>query len=476
MKNGISNSWLVLTLLLTVSGAHAQDKPNIVLMVQDNLGWGEVGAYGGGILRGAETPRIDQLAAEGIKLLNFNVEAQCTPSRSALMTGRHPIRSGTHSVVWGVLYGMTQWEVTIAELLSDEGYATGMYGKWHLGDTEGRFPTDQGFDEWYGIPNTTDESVYTEGFQYDESVAVTPYILESVKGQTPARVKPYTRETRRTIDSELVEHTIDFMERNVEEDIPFFVYVPFTQVHVPAEPHPDFAGNTGNGRWADVLSEMDYRVGQVLDAIDDLGVRDNTLVIWTSENGPEEVFPHNGARGPWRGTYFTGYEASLRTSFLARWPGNIEPGSVSNEIVHITDLYTTLASVGGAEVPEDRIIDGVDQLDFLTGQTEKSAREGFPVYQASELFGYKWRNWKLHLATQETMGAPVVQPGMPRLYNLLLDMREDYDLVEYGGRDGGEPHYWVLPVIFEQIVAHQASLVEERPIPLGTPDTYVPGD
>ena len=465
---------LVCALSFCFSIAHAQDRPNIVLMVQDNLGWGEVGVYGGGILRGAETPRIDALAAQGMKLLNFNVEAQCTPSRSALMTGRHPIRSGTHSVVWGMLYGMTQWEVTIAELLSDEGYATGMFGKWHLGDTEGRFPTNQGFDEWYGIPNTTDESLYSEGFQYDESVAVLPYILESIRDQTPEQVKPYTRETRRTIDSELVEHTVDFMERSVEEDTPFFVYVPFTQVHIPTEPHPDFAGSTGNGRWADVLSEMDYRVGQVLDAIDDLGVRDNTIVIWTSENGPEEVFPHNGARGPWRGTYFTGYEGSLRTSFLARWPGNIEAGSVSNEIVHITDLYATLASVGGADIPGDRIVDGVDQLDFLTGNTNESAREGFPVYQASRLFGYKWRNWKLHLATQETMGAPVVQPGLPRLYNLLTDMREDYDLVEHGGRDGGEPHYWVMPVIFKEIVAHQASLAQEPPITMGTSDPYVP--
>ena len=301
-----------------------------------------------------------------------------------------------------------------------------------------------------------------------------PYILEAVKGQTPEQIKPYTRETRRTIDSELVEHTVDFMKKSVDEDMPFFVYVPFTQVHIPAEPHPDFAGNTGNGRWADVLSEMDYRVGQVLDAIDDLGVRNNTLVIWMSENGPEEVFPHNGARGPWRGTYFTGYEGSLRTSFLARWPGNIESGSVSNEIVHITDLYTTLARVGGADIPEDRIVDGVGQLDFLTGQTEESAREGFPIYQSSELFGYKWRNWKLHIATQETMGAPVMRPGTPRLYNLLTDMREDYDLVEYGGRDGGEQHYWVLPVIFERIVAHQASLAQEPPIPLGTPDPYKP--
>jgi arylsulfatase len=463
------------TVLLGLSASgQAMEKPNIVLMVQDNLGWGEIGVYGGGILRGAATPRLDALANEGMRLLNFNVEAQCVPSRSALMTGRHPIRSGTHSVVWGMLYGMTQWEVTIAELLSEQGYATGMYGKWHLGDVEGRFPTDQGFDEWYGIPNTTDEAVYAEGFQYDDSVATRPYILKSTRGKIPTQVKEYTRETRRTIDSELVDHTVDFMQRSVAQKKPFFAYVPFTQVHVPALPHPDFKGKTGNGRWADVLTEMDYRAGQVLDAIDDLKVQDNTIVIWMSENGAEEVWPHNGARGPWRGTYFTGYEGSLRTPFLIRWPDKVKSGGVNNEIVHITDVYTTLAKAGGAEIPQDRIVDGVDQIDFFKGNSKKSAREGFPVYNGSTFFGYKWRNWKLHLKTQETMGSPMVTPGMPRLYNLLTDMREDYDLVKFGGRDGGEQHYWVLPVIFKKIIAHKGSLAKEPPIKLGTPDPFVP--
>ena len=467
---------LLMIIIIGICDVHGQEqeKPNIILMVQDNLGWGEVGTYGGGILRGAETPRIDALADEGMKLLNFNVEAQCVPSRSALMTGRQPIRSGTHSVVWGMLYGMTQWEVTIAELLSDEGYATGMYGKWHLGDVKGRFPTDQGFDEWYGIPNTTDEALYSEGFQYDESVTTKPYILKSTKGKAPTKVKEYTRETRRTIDSELVDHTIDFMKRSVKKNKPFFAYVPFTQVHIPTESHPDFKGKTGNGNFADVLAEMDYRVGQILDSIDDLKVRENTIVIWMSENGPEEIFPHNGARGPWRGTYFTGYEGSLRTSFLIRWPGKIKPKSVNNEIVHITDVYTTLAKVGGATIPNDRIVDGVDQMEFFKGKTKKSAREGFPVYNGAQLFGYKWRNWKLHLLTQETMGATVVKTGLPRLYNLLTDMREDYDLINYGGRDGGERHYWVLPVIFKKIIAHKTSLAQEPPIKMGTPDPYVP--
>ncbi|MFT5299907.1 MAG: arylsulfatase A-like enzyme [Mariniblastus sp.] len=410
--------------MIVVDSAYAQEKPNVVIMVMDNLGWGEIGCYGGGILRGAETPRLDNLAREGMRLLNFNVETQCTPSRSALMTGRHPVRSGTTKVVWGQLYGMTQWEITIAEMLSDHGYATGMYGKWHLGDTKGRFPTDEGFDEWYGIPNTTDESLYPSGFQFDPSVVETPYIMQSVKGNVPEKVKVYDREARRRIDKELTERTIDFMKRNVTAKKPFFAYVPFTLVHLPAEPHPEFKGKTGNGRWADVLTELDHRAGQILDAIDDLGVRENTVVIWMSENGPEEIFPHQGTAGPWRGTYFTALEGSLRAPFLIRWPNKIKPGSVNNEIMHITDIYPTIARITGAKVPADRMIDGVDQLDFLTGKSKKSAREGFPVYNGDNLQAFKWRNWKLHFLTQETMRSDIVRPGMPRLYNLLTDPRK----------------------------------------------------
>lgn len=263
------------------------------------------------------------------------------------------------------------------------------------------------------------------------------------------------------------------MSRSVKSGKPFFAYVPFTLVHVPAEPHPDFDGATGNGRWADVLTEVDYRAGQVLDAIDQLGVRDNTVVIWMSENGPEEIFPHQGTAGPWRGTYFTALEGSLRTPFIIRWPGHIEAGSVHNEIMHITDLYPTLARIVGAQVPTDRIIDGVDQVDFLTGQAEHSARDGFPVYNGDSLYAYKWRNWKLHFKTQATMRSVVETPGMPRLYNLLIDPKEQYDLIENGGLES-EANYWVMPAISKRLVEHQLSLVAEPPIPLGTPDPYKP--
>ncbi|MGI9514169.1 MAG: arylsulfatase [Anderseniella sp.] len=446
---------------------HAQgDKPNIVMMLVDNLGWGELGCYGGGELRGAATPRLDELASEGVRLLNYNVETQCTPSRSAFMTGRHPIRSGTSKVVWGMLYGMTQWERTLPELLSEQGYATGAYGKWHLGNTPGRYPTDQGFDEWYGIANTSDESMYTTQFQYDPDVSEKTIIEKSVKGEEPELVSEYDIPARRRIDAELVNRSVDFMTRSVKAKKPFFAYIPFTQPHLPTLPHPDFDGKTGEGFYADVIAEIDHRVGQVLDAIDDLGIRDNTIVMFTSDNGPDGYPPYHGTAGFWRGTFFTALEGSLRVPFIARWPGKIDAGTTSNEIVHMVDQLPTLARVAGAKVPDDRMIDGVDQLDFLTGKQEKSNREGFPVYNGDELYAYKWRNWKMHFIQLDTIRGIPKRSLMPRVHHLIKDPKEEHDIAV--------EETWVLPVMTKMIVEFQETLIKEPPIKLGTPDPYVP--
>jgi len=435
-------------------------------MMVDNLGWGELGVYGGGALRGAPTPRLDKLADEGLRLQNFNVEPQCTPTRSAFMTGRRPIRSGTTKVVWGMLYGLTNWEVTMAELFSSAGYATGMFGKWHIGDVPGRFPTDQGFDEWYGIANTTDESEYTSQFQYDPKVGTKPMIFEARKGEIPRDVKPYEIQARREIDAELNKRAINFMEQNVKEKKPFFCFVPYTQPHLPTLPHPDFDGKTGNGHYADVLAEIDYRAGQILDAIDNLKIRDNTVVIWFSDNGPENFYPWHGTAGPWRGSYFTALEGSLRAPFLIRWPGKVAEGRVSNEIIHVVDLLPTLAKIAGYEVPNDRIIDGIDQLDFFLGKQENSNREGFIVYNNDDIYGYKWRNWKVHLVELENMNSEPKPLNVPRIYNLITDPKEEYNMASEAG--------WIAPVIFKKIVEFQKTLLQEPPIQLGTPDPYRP--
>jgi len=441
--------------------------PNIVLVLADNLGWGELGCYGGGLLRGAPTPRIDALAREGLRFLNFNVESDCVPTRSALMTGRHPIRTGAlQSVPAGLPQGIVPWEITLGQLLSGRGYATGCFGKWHLGDREGRYPKDRGFDEWYGIPRTTNESMFTSSPGYDPEVVPLPWVMEGAAGEPARNVCVYDLEARRRIDSELVTKTIDFMTRQARAHKPFFAYVPLTQLHYPTIPHRDFAGRTGAGDFADSLHEMDHRVGELLDAVDALGVRDDTLFLFGSDNGPEFRRPWRGTAGPWSGTYHTAMEGALRVPFMLRWPGRVAPGRETNEIVHVTDLYPTLARITGADVPSDRPIDGVDQLDFLLGRQEKSAREGFVYYIKDELRAAKWRDWKMHIVLEREPNEGPLHLETPFICNLTRDPKEESDV--------GNEFSWVRTPLRRMIHAFQQSLKAHPPIPPGAPDDYAP--
>ncbi|WP_394561092.1 arylsulfatase [Aquipseudomonas alcaligenes] len=472
---------VLLGTLLSTPLAHAQSTPpNIVIMLYDNLAYGELGSYGGGALRGAETPRIDRLAEQGLRLTNFNVEAQCTPSRSALLTGRFPIRSGTYRVPRsGQPDGLTLWEKTLAELLSARGYATGIWGKWHLGSSESRFPTHQGFDEWYGVPRTYDEVMWSGSDQatdltpamgskqgWNESLAPAQYIYEAKQGVAPHQVKQLDLASKRTLDAELTERATAFIKRNASAGKPFFAYIPFSLPHMPTQPNPEFAGKTGNGSWADSLAEIDHHAGQVLDALKDAGVEDNTLVIVTSDNGGEATHPWRGANGPWRGTYFTAMEGGLRAPFILRWPGHVPTGKVSNELVHIVDLYTTLAHAAGAQVPNDRAVDGVDQMALFSGQQLNSNREGFPAYVADRLTAVKWRNWKMHFIQQDEMYSPPQTLAFPRLYNLLTDQREEYDVML--------ENTWALQPMMGVVGRFKASLEKFPPIEAGTPDPYTP--
>ena len=477
---GLMASFVAVTSVSTTASAQQPKKPNIVFMLADNLGYGELGVYGGGVLRGAATPRIDALAAEGMTLLNFNVEAQCTPSRSALMTGRFAIRSGTYEVpIGGVPDGLTQWEVTIAELLSAQGYATGMWGKWHLGSADERLPTNQGFDEWYGIPRTYDEAMWPSlnetksmwpsvgNKQGWDAKRVPPEpIYEARKGEKPRQIAVLDVDRRRTMEAEITSRAVEFIKRNASTGKPFYAYIPFSLVHMPTLPNPEFAGKTGNGDWADCLAEMDYRAGQVLDAIKQAGIEDDTLVVFTSDNGPEATNPWEGDSGPWRGTYFTAMEGSLRAPFIIRWPGKVPAGRVNNEIVHIVDLYTTLAGVGGAKIPVDRPIDGVNQLNFFLGKQQASNREGFPAYVADRLSAVKWRNWKAHFIWQENMYASPQTLPLPKIINLLTDRKEE--------RDVGAYNSWVADPVVKIVSEFEASLKKYPPIKLGTPDPYTP--
>lgn len=455
---------LLLVAFAWAASAAGADRPNIVLMFPDNLGIGEVGAYGGA--RGVATPNIDRIASQGIRLTNFNVEYSCVVSRIALLTGRYAVRTGE-----GNVHGMTLWEVTIAEALRSIGYATALFGKWHVGgdDWEGRRePTQQGFDEWWGIPGTSHTAQFTtfEGFDADRYGV--PYIWEGVAGEPSRRVAPYDFETRRTIDRDAATRGIEFMERNVRGERPFFLFYPMTQVHFPALPHPDFAGSTGAGDIGDAMADVDHNVGLILAAIDRLGVAENTLVLWCSDNGAEMRRPWRGSAGPWRGYYNSAMEGGVRTPCVIRWPGRIPAGRVSNELVHQVDLFPTFAAAAGAPeiVPSDRYIDGVDQLPFLDGTQPHSNRtSALFLRREGDVMAVKWRDWKLWYAYRTEVPDP--DPGnLLRLFDLRVDPQEETDVADF--------YPWVISVM-DGIVADYERTLELYPrVPAGADDPYVP--
>ena len=441
-------------------------KPNVVLILADNLGWGELGCYGGGAIRGAPTPRIDALALEGTRFLNFNVESDCVPTRSALMTGRHPIRTGAiQSVPAGLPQGIIPWEKTIAELFSDAEYATAMFGKWHLGDKEGRYPKDKGFDEWYGIPRTTNESMFFDSIGYDESIVEPPYVMEGIKGKPAEKKELYDLEMRRKIDGELTKRSCEFIRRNANKK-PFFLYVPLTQLHFPTLPHREFEGISKHGDFADSLIEMDARVGQMIDAIKENNLSENTIFIFASDNGPEYRRPWRGSAGMWTGTYHTSMEGALRVPMIIRWPNKIPAGKVTNEIIHVVDLLPTLAHIANIEIPKDRIIDGIDQSEFLLGKQEKSNREGFVYFIKTELRAAKWRDWKMHFVWEVEPNNGANHLETPYLFNIIQDPKEESDVNSTQG--------WVRGPIRKMVLNFQNSLKEHPPIPPGAPDEFQP--
>jgi len=414
--------------LLVATTVFAQDKPNILYILVDNWGWGDISIQGGSI----PTPRIDTLAQEGLRMTNFNVESQCVPTRSAIMTGRLPIRSGTHRVTYGLPYGMAPWEYTLPELLSDAGYNTALFGKWHLGDVEGRLPTDQGFDQWFGVKNTSDEAGYSSTAQFDTSIVPLPYIWEGEKGKPSRKVKPFNLESRKTIDREIVERSEAFIAKQAHSDKPFFAYVALTQVHPPLGYHPDFINASRKGMYSDILMELDYNIGRILDALSKAEVAENTIVILSGDNGAVTDGIGGGSTGPWRGG-FTGYEGGLRTVGIVRWPEKIKAGRVSDEIFSTLDWMPTLASLIGEEkrIPADRPIDGIDQSAFIKGSQDNSDREHILFYIGDDLFAVKWRSFKIHLKTNETLWSPVQTYLFPPVYDVANDPGEDNNLMKF---------------------------------------------
>jgi arylsulfatase A-like enzyme len=446
-------------------------RANIVYFQVDNLGQGELGCYDGGLRRGAVTQRIDQFARDGLKLWHFVTEPQCTPSRSALMTGRHPIRSGTHTVaIGGDEGGIVAWERTLGDVLSDAGYATSCVGKWHIGAEPGRYPTDHGFDEWYGIPRSYDECLWPEDPRYDPKRDPVVYTLEGTKesGIHERKDQQLTLEVRRTIDVEYERRAFAFLRRSVESEKPFFLYYNHSMMHLPNIPRDEFKGKSGYGDFADCLLEMDADFGRLLDLLDELNVAENTIVIFAGDNGPEEMLLHRGSPGLYDGSYFTSSEGGLRSPCIVRWPGRFPAGRESNEMVHISDMFTTLLSSVGVSAPADRIIDGKDQAAFFRGETESSARDGVIIWVGDQMHGVKWKDFKV-LVKQTRYFFDAAPPlGFIKIINLIKDPKE---------REPIDPEYyssWVAVHVGHILKEFKESVAREPVIPAGAPLEYVP--
>jgi arylsulfatase len=431
----------------------AAQKPNVVYILVDNWGWGDISLQGST----TPTPRIDRFAAEGTRFTNFNVQNQCTPTRSAIMTGRLPIRSGTQKVpAPGEPQGMAPWEYTIAELVSDAGYSTAMYGKWHLRDIDGRLPNDQGFDEWYGTKESAMEASYTSTPQFDPKVFPIPHIWAGKKGEKSAKVKPFDLNSRAVLDREIVEKTSTYIRSQAKSGRRFFVYTALTQLHPPFLPHPDFKGKSKAGPYADIQMEVDYNVGQILDSIKQAGVEKNTIVILTGDNAAGEDTDEGGSNGPWRGGLSTAYEGGIRTVGMIRWPGTIAAGKVTDEMFCALDWYSTLAHLIGEDrrIPKDRPYDSINQTDFLLGRQKKSNREYVVTYVGDQVFAVKWRSLKVHFLTAGSTFTPIVQHTFPQVYDIKNDPDEKAEL----WKTQGYAHLWVMKPVMEILTGLKKSM------------------
>jgi len=361
-----------------------------------------------------------------------------------------------------------KWERTLGDIFSDAGYATSIVGKWHIGDEAGRWPTDHGFDEWYGIPRSYDESLWPEDPWYDPKRDPVTRVLEGRKGQHVHELEQLTIQVRRDIDLEYMKRAKDFLKRSVDARKPFFLYFNHSMMHFPTVPRAEFKGKTGHGDWADCLLEMDTDFGTLLDYLKQLGVAENTIVVFSGDNGPEELLLWRGTSGYFDGSYFTGMEGSLRTPALVRYPRHVPAGQKSDEIVHITDMFSTILGWAGLEVPKDRVIDGVDQRAFFEGKQPHSNREGFPYWLNSDMYGVKWHNFKMVLVEQRTLLDPAMRLATPHLKNLDTDPKElepvDYPYI----------HTWVLAHVGKILAAYEESVKREPLIPVGAPLDFVP--
>lgn len=397
--------------------------PNIILIYCDDLGYGDVGAFGSTLI---QTPHLDKLAKSGLKLTDFYVASPvCSPSRAALLTGCYPLRVGIprvlapHGIEWAKdiwRHGLHPDEETLPELLKTKGYKTAIFGKWHLGHLPEHLPYQHGFDHFLGIPYSNDMYPKT-GKEYPP--------LPLIKDTVVIEENP----DQSTFTQLFTDQALNFMEQNQAN--PFFVYIPHPMPHVPIFASKKFSGNSENGLYGDVIEEIDASVGQIVQKLEDLKIRENTLIIFTSDNGPWLAYGnHAGSAGNLREGKHTTMEGGQRVPFIISWPGKIRPGE-SDELITNMDLLPTLAQWAGVALPE-KTIDGLAMNDFFEGKIAKAGRKDFLYYYSKELQAMRSGNWKIHKPhTYNKIGENIGRDGERGAYDVgnidwaLFDLSND---------------------------------------------------
>jgi len=413
--------WLILG--VTLSAAETDTPPpNVLLILCDNLGYGDLGCYGSSRHR---TPHVDRLAEQGLRFTHcYAASGVCTPSRAALLTGCYPRRVNLHvSDTGGAVLqpvspkGLHPNEITIAEILRDAGYATTCIGKWHLGDQTDFLPTQQGFDEYFGIPYS-DDMTPREGKPWpDLSLMRGTAVIEAPVDRN-LLTRRYTEEAQRFI--------------RAHRDRPFFVYLPHAMPG--STPHPfssqAFRGRSQNGDWGDSVEELDWSLGELVRTLDEMSVSERTLVLFTNDNGAPRRQPEQGSSGPLRGWGYSTDEGGMRVPFIARWPGTVPAGRTCTELVTLMDLLPTLARLARASTPQDRLIDGRDISPLLRGTAGAiSPHEAFFYYQGEQLQAVRDRRFKLYLPLEKRLGpGSRQQPAALALYDLYEDVSETRNL------------------------------------------------